>query len=145
MLKYQEKIAFLYPTLVQEGASFPRLHAPSFILNQIDFSKTYSFYLTAGLIFFDEKNYTASADVFYDGKSVLNVDKSEEPIMEVHEWSISIPNQLTLISSMLMRSVTLKKPGIYTFELELRQDKSDKVVDKKSCSLVVAEHREKSQ
>jgi len=146
MSERQEKIAFLYPTLIQEGTAASGVHQPTLILYHIDFSKLYSFYITAGLLFFDEHMYETSADVFYDGQSVLKVDKNEKSTMDVPLYGIPIPNQLALISSMFMRGVALEKPGIYTFVLELFRYKSDgkekELVEKKSCSLIVAEHKD---
>ncbi len=147
MSERQEQIAFLYPTLIQEGTADSGLHLPTFILYDIDFSELYSFYITAGLMFLDEHVYMTSADVFYDGKSVLKVDKNEESTMDVPLFGIPIPNQLALISSMFMRGVALEKPGIYTFVIELFRYKSEnekELVEKKSCSLIVAEHKDKS-
>ncbi|MGP0844399.1 hypothetical protein [Serratia sp. CY83965] len=146
MQSRQEKIAFLYPTLILEGSAASGILPPTLILYGIDFSKLYSFYITAGLLFLDEHMYMTSADVFYDGKSVLKVDKNEESSMNVPLYGTPIPNQTALISSMYMRGVALEKPGIYTFELELFRYKSDgkekDLVEKKSCSLIVAEHKD---
>lgn len=145
MSEREEIIAFLYPTLIQEGMVASGLHAPTFILKNIDFTKSYPFYISAGFIFNDDKKYATEVDVFCDDESVLKVGEDQESTMNVPVYDNPLPGQTALISSMFMKSVELKKPGIYTFVMKLfsyETDVTEKIlVDIKSCSLVVAELR----
>lgn len=139
----KEKIIMLYPTLVKPGLSVSHYMPPDVVIFTEKYPSECSFYLTSLMYLESGKRYTTELDIFFEGKSVLNNDYDNEDDNPMESFLFShVDEGSTLVgSSLLVKAITLEKPGIYDITFKVYEDTDgtlSNVLDEKSCSFIAA-------
>ncbi len=139
----KEKIIMLYPTLVKPGLSVSHYMPPDVVMFTEKYPSHCSFYLTSLMYLESGKRYTTELDIFFDGKSVLNNDNDNEDDNPMESFIFShVDDDSTLVgSSLLVKDVTLEKPGVYDIIFKVYEDTNgtlSNTLDEKSCSFIAA-------
>ena len=117
------KMSFAYVTVAAPGmVAASQSYVPQMLIRNVDPNMSHIVIVTTGMLFSADEPYAVDADIFFEGKTVVNTASASNNNMQVPLFYEPEIGQKVTLAHLEIHGVKFEKSGIYQVKCSLAED-----------------------